>query len=35
MKMGLIPKRKIFRADIAGRIESVDKNKHCSILEMK
>jgi NADPH:quinone reductase-like Zn-dependent oxidoreductase len=26
MKMGLIPKRKIFGADIAGRIESVGKN---------
>ena len=26
MKMGLVPKRKIFGADIAGRIESVGKN---------
>lgn len=26
MKMGLIPKRKIFGADVAGRIESVGKN---------
>ena len=26
MKMGLIPKRKIFGADIAGRIESIGKN---------
>ncbi len=26
MKMGMIPKRKIFGADIAGRIESVGKN---------
>ena len=26
MRMGLIPKRKIFRADIAGRVESIGKN---------
>ena len=26
MKMGIIPKRKIFGADIAGRIESIGKN---------
>lgn len=28
MKMGLIPKKKIFGADVAGRIESIGKNIH-------
>ena len=35
MRMGLIPKGKIFGADIAGRIESNVKKLHCSNLEMQ
>ena len=35
MKMGIIPKGKIFGADIASRIESVGKDITCLNLEMK